>query len=62
MKTAIDIQKNNYAAFSVGDILQYNLIISSLLPCEMNFLNVYIPQASLPFSLTNIGIDSIPCP
>ena len=36
----IDIQKNNFAVLSAGDILY---IISSLLPCEMNFLKVYIP-------------------
>jgi hypothetical protein len=30
MKTAIDIQKNNYVAFSVGDILQYNLLPAAL--------------------------------
>ena len=35
----IDIQKNNFAVLSAGDILY---IISSLLPCEMNFLKVYI--------------------
>jgi hypothetical protein len=37
--TSIDFQKNNFAALSVGD--GQKRPIPSLLPCEMNFLNVY---------------------
>ena len=36
----IDIQKNNFAALSVGNGRKRP--IPSLLPCEMNFLKVYI--------------------
>jgi hypothetical protein len=35
----IDIQKNNFAALSVGNGRKRP--IPSLLPCEMNFLKVY---------------------
>jgi hypothetical protein len=43
----IDLQKNNFAALSVGDGRQFfkalaaKRPIPSLLPCEMNFLKVY---------------------
>jgi hypothetical protein len=35
----IDFQKNNLTASSVGDMLP--CIISSLLPCEINYLKIY---------------------
>jgi hypothetical protein len=37
---SIDFQKNNFAALSVGNGRKWP--IPSLLPCEMNFLKVYI--------------------
>ena len=39
----IDIQKNNFAALSVGNGRKRP--IPSLLPCEMNFLKVYMKMS-----------------
>ncbi|HSO67766.1 MAG TPA: hypothetical protein VLP30_07915, partial [Desulfatirhabdiaceae bacterium] len=47
--SAIDFQKNNFTALSVGDGRKRP--IPSLLPYEMNFLKVYILMAVILFSL-----------
>ena len=47
--STIDFQKNNFAALSVGNSRKRP--IPSLLPCEMNFLKVYI-RSLLDFKIS----------